>query len=414
MSSNKPDKSNTDTQIELLQQQLRESKQDAKHHLTVAESLRDILTILNSSYSLDEILDHICKQASRLANTNAVGIYRFDHDRKVLRIQASIGISTDYASQREVPINQGIVGEAVSKRKILVVPDLAEGLKPMLEATKDQKQKEVTERFLTKYNALLAAPLVVGNKDYGAIALFYPKAREFTDEEIAMVTAFSNQAVLAIENASLRAKTEQTAVEAERNRLARELHDAVTQTLFSASVIAEVLPRLWERDEDEGRRRLEELRTLTRGALAEMRALLLELRPKALAESDMGELLNQLAEATKVAQISTEVTVEGECHLPVDVKIALYRIAQEAMNNIMRHSSATKAAIFLRCPSEQIELEIRDDGKGFDPQRVAGNSLGLGIMRERAQAIGARFDIQSRSGQGTRIKAIWKQKREKE
>src|SRR5690606_10269796 len=102
---------------------------------------------------------------------------------------------------------------------------------------------------------------------------------------------------IAIENSRLRSSAEQAAVAAERSRIARELHDAVTQTLFAASLIAEVVPNLWERNPNEGRRRLAELRQLTRGALAEMRTLLLELRPSTLAEVELSDLVRQLGEA---------------------------------------------------------------------------------------------------------------------
>ena len=119
---------------------------------------------------------------------------------------------------------------------------------------------------------------------------------------------------------------------AERTRLARELHDAVTQTLFSTSLIAEVLPKIWQRDPKEGMNRAGELRELTRGALAEMRTLLLELRPTALLEAKLGDLLHQLADAvTGRARIPVSVSVDGEGTLPADAQIALYRFAQEAL-----------------------------------------------------------------------------------
>src|SRR4029079_12768400 len=133
--------------------------------------------------------------------------------------------------------------------------------------------------LFSRYGALLVVPLLVKDEIYGAIALYYQKPHEFTREETELAVAFGDQAALAIENARLRTQAERMAAAAERNRLARDLHDAVTQTLFSTSLIADVLPRLWERDQNTARRRLEELRLLTRGALAEMRALLLELRP---------------------------------------------------------------------------------------------------------------------------------------
>ena len=198
------------------------------------------------------------------------------------------------------------------------------------------------------------------------------------------------------------------AATAERSRLARDLHDAVSQTLFSASLIAEVLPRLWERNQAEGKKRLEEVRQLTRGALAEMRTLLLELRPAAFADAELGDLLHQLGESvTGRARVPVDVTVDGECRLSPDVKIALYRIAQEALNNVAKHSRASRAKVNLDCKDNIITLSIRDNGHGFDARNVPPDSLGLGIMRERARGINADITLESKIGEGTEVKVIW-------
>ncbi|RME59963.1 MAG: sensor histidine kinase, partial [Caldilineae bacterium] len=221
--------------------------------------------------------------------------------------------------------------------------------------------------------------------------------------------AFADQAALAIENARLREQVRRSAVAEERNRLARELHDAVTQTLFSTSLIAEVLPRLWARKPEEALERLAELRELTRGALAEMRTLLLELRPTALTEASLGDLLHQLADAiTGRARIPVSVTVQGESVLPPDVQIAFYRIAQEALNNVAKHARASQAALTLTLGPDLVTLQVEDNGCGFDPDQIPPTSLGLGIMRERAQAIGADLHVQSQPNVGTTIVALWR------
>jgi len=200
----------------------------------------------------------------------------------------------------------------------------------------------------------------------------------------------------------------ESAVEEERNRLARDLHDAVTQTLFSASLIAEVLPKLWSRNKTEGHRRLDELRELTRGALAEMRTLLLELRPAALIEAELGDLLRQLAESiTGRARIPVSVECEGECDLPSEVKIALYRIAQEALNNVAKHAVSSQAEIQLHCHQDHVILSIRDNGPGFDLENLPPESLGLSIMKERAEDVGAELEIKSKFGQGTDVVVKW-------
>jgi PAS domain S-box-containing protein len=194
----------------------------------------------------------------------------------------------------------------------------------------------------------------------------------------------------------------------ERNRLARDLHDAVSQTLFSASLISEVLPRLWERDEAEGKKRLEEVRQLTRGALAEMRTLLLELRPTALIEAEIGYLLSQLGESiTGRSRVPVTVAVTGKCNMPTEVKVAFYRIAQEALNNVAKHSEASQARVNLLCREKKVSLLVEDNGKGFKADGILSNSLGLDIMKERARSIGATLTIKSRPGKGTRVKVVW-------
>jgi signal transduction histidine kinase/ligand-binding sensor domain-containing protein len=208
--------------------------------------------------------------------------------------------------------------------------------------------------------------------------------------------------------AALRQSEMEKAVAAERSRLARELHDAVTQTLFSASLIAEVLPRLWAKNPERGRLQLEEVRLLTRGALAEMRSLLLELRPEALAKAKMDDLLRQLGRAmTGRTGVPVSVDAEVLCPLPDEVQVALYRIAQEALNNAAKHAEASQVAVRFHNEAGRAMLTIADDGRGFHVHNIPPERLGLGIMEERASAIGADLEIESQPGRGTQIRVVW-------
>jgi len=212
---------------------------------------------------------------------------------------------------------------------------------------------------------------------------------------------------VAIENARLFEKAEEAAIAAERNRLARDLHDAVTQTLFSSSMIADVLPKIWERNPEEGRLRLEELRQLTRGALSEMRTLLVELRPAALADTDLGDLIGHQVNAFS-ARTRLAVAYERDCahNPPPEVKETFYRIAQEALNNIAKHADAAAVRVQLDCKAGAAELVIQDDGIGFDLES-ATEGLGLNIMQERARNLGAQFEVYSRIREGTRLRVSW-------
>jgi PAS domain S-box-containing protein len=200
------------------------------------------------------------------------------------------------------------------------------------------------------------------------------------------------------------------AVTADRTRLARDLHDAVTQTLFSSSLIAEVLPELWDMDVDEAKKSTEELRQLTRGALAEMRTLLLELRPATLTQTRLGDLIRQLCEAfIGRSRLPIQLNMEGDCRLPAEVQVAVYRIAQESLNNVFKYARATQVDVYLFVSETRVHFETCDNGIGFDMSTAKPTSLGLRIMRERAEAIGADFQISSRLGCGTCVSVTWNQ-----
>jgi signal transduction histidine kinase len=258
--------------------------------------------------------------------------------------------------------------------------------------------------------------MIAGDKVLGVIAVqSYTTENVYDEEHLNLLPTIAAQAAIAIENARLYERARQLAVMEERQRLARELHDAVTQTLFSASLIAEALPAIWEGDQDEGRQLLQDLRQLSRGALAEMRTLLMELRPAALVEANLCDLLRQLGEAVAGRTgLPVTVTVEGDWALPDDVHVALYRIAQEALNNVVKHARANQVTVSLRCvpPANGVggsaELYVSDDGVGFEARDVEPGELGLGIMHERAQAIGAALKIEGQPGHGTQVSVVWK------
>jgi signal transduction histidine kinase len=182
----------------------------------------------------------------------------------------------------------------------------------------------------------------------------------------------------------------------------------VTQTLYSASLLAEVLPIVWQRNAAEGERNLAMLRQLVRGALAEMRTLLFELRPAALVAADMGLLLRQLGDVlTSHTRIPVELTIDGAAKLPADVHIAVYRIAQEAFNNIIKHAGATQVCVTFRAMPDALFLAVRDDGRGFDPTAIPDDHMGVRIMAERAASIGARLRIDSATWRGTEVSVSW-------
>jgi PAS domain S-box-containing protein len=251
-------------------------------------------------------------------------------------------------------------------------------------------------------------PLAIKGRLIGAIGVAHTERNYFTAHHADLALTVANQAAITMVNAELYENAHTLAALQERQRLARNLHDAVNQSLFSAGLIAEVLPRLWERDPDEGRQSLEDLRRLTRGAQADMRLLLAELRPSTLTDAELGELLRLLGNALAGrTNIPTSVTVEGEGKLPTDVKVALYRLCQEGLNNIAKHAGASKVDIQLQYKAGAVELHIRDDGRGFDPKQTLPGHYGLSMMRERATAVGATLSLTSQPGYGTEIIIRW-------
>jgi signal transduction histidine kinase len=310
-----------------------------------------------------------------------------------------------------IPVGAGAVGLAVQERRLAAIRDTEAFFAEQIQrygVALPPELRAMVEQMAATYRALLAVPLLIKDESYGAIALYYYETRQFNDEEMTLAMAFADQVALAIESARFSEQSQQAAALEERQRLARDLHDAVTQTLFSASMIADVLPRLWERKPDEGRRRLSELRQLTRGALAEMRTLLLELRPAALRDANLGDVLHQLGEAvTGRARLPVTVTVTGEEQLPPDVRVAFYRIAQESMHNVIKHAHAHQVEMLLHLEPHGATLRICDDGRGFDAASVDGGHFGLRIMGERAAAVGAALQIESQPGHGTAITVVW-------
>lgn len=255
-------------------------------------------------------------------------------------------------------------------------------------------------------HSFVHVPIKVGEDVFGVFTLNYTQSRNITADEVRLLLSLAQRAALAIQNARLFEQAQQAAVLEERQRLAGELHDAVTQTLFSASLIAEVLPRLAVRQPKQLGPRLEELRRLNRGALAEMRTLLLELRPSSLSEVPLADLLGQLVEAAN-ARSATEyqLRIEGvPFPLASDAQVTLYRLVQEALNNVGKHARAAHSEVCLAWAEDALGVAIQDDGSGFDSRQVPAGHLGLAFMSERAAAIGAHLEIVSQAAVGTTVR----------
>jgi signal transduction histidine kinase len=260
-----------------------------------------------------------------------------------------------------------------------------------------------TSALYRETRSWMAVPLAVRGRVLGVLRVDHTEPDWFTEERVRLLTAVASQTALALRHAHLLARERDLAVAAERNRFARELHDAVSQTLFAANLVAGTLVKEAALSEA-GRVQATTLQRLNQGALAELRMLMFELKPDALANVRLAELLQQASaalEARGEVCIDSEVAAEEP---PPAQRIEVYRIAQEALANIARHSAARH--VQLRWQVNQPRhgrLVVQDDGRGFDEADAPPGHFGLTNMRERAQALGGTLQVHSRVGEGTRI-----------
>jgi PAS domain S-box-containing protein len=262
--------------------------------------------------------------------------------------------------------------------------------------------------FLDGVQSWMWVPLVVKGRVLGGLGIAHEQLNYFSVHHSDLAQTVANQAAITMVNAELYEQSQMYATLQERQRLARNLHDAVNQSLFSASLIVDVLPRLFEKDPEKGRESLEDLQRLINGAMAEMRMTMAELRPLTLVEDDLSNLLKLQVDAfSGRANIPVHLSISGKNHMSSDVQVVLYRLCQESLNNIAKHSKASLVEITLLCQANSVKLTISDNGCGFDPSPKKAGHFGISIMQERAESIGAQFNIMSSLDHGTKIEIIW-------
>lgn len=395
--------------------QIERSAAEIERRRQVAEGLREILAVLNSNLPLKDCLDRITMQAIRLMDARAAVIFRCGEGSLPVVVSYNLpdrpASSNSNGNPMPIVFTLDWISTPVLAGETMLIQDIAafKEVQAKLRNTHFSPDDNNWESaMLSEYSAFLAVPLILNDEVDGGLLLAYPQPTLFTEEDQQTARSFADHTALAIANALLRSQAEELAVSAERSRLARDLHDAVTQTLFATSLIADVLPRLWERSPEAGKQKLAEIRELTRGALAEMRTLLMELRPAALEDVPLPDLLQQLSEAfTGRARVPVRLDLDRTIRLPPHVKIGFYRIAQEALNNISKHARASEVDIKLAHANGCIQMNINDNGIGFDPMKKQPDHFGLGIMEERAQSAGAHCEINSHQGQGTQVNVTW-------
>lgn len=343
---------------------------------TLAHSLERVLAALRSQEGLISLLDEAESPALHLAVQQGL-------PEEVLARIASR------------PAGQGLEGWIVRHCEPLVVPDV----------TDDSRVLPLDPAMPAR--AYAGVPVQAGGRVLGVLAVLRETTQPpFSDEEVALLLSLAEQVGTVVESSRLRRLAEQAAVLEERQRLARDLHDSVTQSIYSLTLLAEAGLRMVQAEElQQIQRNQARLSEIAQQALQEMRLLVYELRPLPVMEEGLVRSIQHRLEAVeRRAGVEARLMVEGEIDLPAPVEEELYRITQEALNNALKHARASAVVVSIRVQEGQLELEVTDDGQGFDPETVRDRGgLGLNTMRERVESLRGELAILSRPGEGTTV-----------
>ena len=300
--------------------------------------------------------------------------------------------------------NLGLIWETLSSRESIIVPDILEET-PLAQAVR-VAMGDLRETTFQYVHAWMAVPLMLRDQVIGILVLTSKEENAFTPHHATLALAIANQAAIAIENARLYAQAQELAAVEERQKLARELHDSVSQALYGIAIGLHTARIQLDCAPLELPESLDYLLSLAQAALAEMRALIFELRPESLEREG---LVAALARQGAALQARHDMIVQADlCQepaLPLKAKKELYRIAQEALHNTVKHARASKVDLVLHRTANAVILEVGDDGVGFDPLGSFPGHLGLRSMQERVSHLGGMLQIESAPGQGTRLLA---------
>jgi signal transduction histidine kinase len=365
---------------------------ELRRRLAESESFNRVLVSLLQKTVLEQVLDIVCAEAQGLIGATGSAVLLLT-DRAWLEVKHRLG--KPLAAVEPVPMDGSLAGQVVRQGAPVLLND------PAL------FERAQVYQWPSDLTALLAVPLHVNGEVIGVLDVVN-KAGGFTAEDVPILSLFANQAAMAIEHARLQQQAEQLAVLAERQRLARELHDSVTQSLYSVTLYANAaVLALAAGKSDVAAGYLQELQETAQEGMRDMRLLIFQLHPPVLeAEGLVAALQARLAAVEGRAGLQTEFRIEGERRLPVAIEEELYWIAQEALNNVRKHAAAQHVTVHLHFAAASVCLEVQDDGVGFDPQAVRSEGRGGGGLRsiaERTVRVGGKLTYESKPGAGTRV-----------
>jgi signal transduction histidine kinase len=364
---------------------------------------------LASTLDLESLLDLILDRLGEVVEYGSAAILGLEGEE--LRLLNYRGpVPQDRVPRCHFLMAQTEIAETMKHRKEPLVVDDVRGQGAMARAFRAAAADELETTF-GHIRSWMGVPLLVKERAIGLLSLSHDSPNHYTPRHASLALAIASQAAIAIENARLYEGVRRLAALEERQRLARELHDSVSQALYGIGLGARTARMLLDRAgtlADLQAALLEPLDyvlSLADAGLTEMRALLFELRPDSLEKEGLVAALTRQAAALRARhRLEVHTTFGEEPPLPFEVKEALYRIAIEALNNAAKHAGASRVEIRLAAGSGAVTLEIEDHGAGFDPQAEYPGHMGLQSMRERAARVGGELDIQSAAGQGTLVR----------
>jgi PAS domain S-box-containing protein len=391
------------TELKQAQENLEKRVAERAHELAV---LHEIVAVVSRSLDLKEILDAAVSKAMEVMQMDVGTAYYLQDvekpdEEKLLVLAARHGLSGEFSER--------VGSRRVSGTAIQVAAEAQQPVVWLVDNYPDARVKEALE--MEGVRQVINVPLFAKDLLVGAFNLGNRHERPITTEEMSLLSSIGTQVAIAVDNARLYYRAEQSAAIAERHRLSRELHDSVTQSLYSVTMYAEAAVRILAAgDTATAIEHLRELRDTAQEALREMRLLIFELRPPALEKIGLAAALQARLDSVEVrGGMRTQLQIEGEQirgRLPYAVEEELYHIAQEALNNILKHSNAQHVWVHLCFSEAETILEIRDDGIGFVPTAGGNGGLGLASLKERAEKIGASLNIESQPGSGTEIRVV--------
>jgi PAS domain S-box-containing protein len=290
--------------------------------------------------------------------------------------------------------------EVINRRAPYIIEDIW-GQDDRIRESQDHFKDHMRTHFQHTH-AWIGLPLIVNDKLIGVLRLDHEQPGYFTDSHARLAIGFAEMAAVAIENDRLNQQAQALGALKERQKLARELHDSISQSLYGIALGVRTARTLLDRDPAKAVEPLDYCLNLADASLADMRALIFELRPESLEMEGIIAAIRKHIDALQARYgLEVQTVLCDEPPIPVQTKEALYRIAQEALQNIIKHASATAVRIFMDCSNDQIELEVCDNGRGFDSDATFPGHLGLKSMRERAEQVGGSFFVDSKPGSGT-------------